>query len=50
MSTECITQHLKDEDDAPVWPAVERGAAAIVLVGVLLLLPAGAYIVSLTAT
>ncbi len=47
MNTHCITEDLKTDDDAPAWPAVEWGVAGIVLAGAALLLPAGAYFLSL---
>lgn len=47
MNTESVTQHRKDAGNEPIWPVVEWGAAAITLVGLLLLVPAGAYFVSL---
>ena len=42
-----VTQHLKDKNVEPFWPAVEWGAAGIALVGLLLFLPAAAWVISL---
>jgi len=47
MHTEHFVQDPKAGDNEPFWPAVEWGAAAIVVVGALLLLPAGAYFLTL---
>ena len=47
MTTKTPTQHRSDLNDEPYWPAVEWGTAGIALVGLLLFLPAVAYLISL---
>ena len=47
MNTECVTEHRSDLDDGPFWPAVQWGAAGIALIGLLLLLPAAAWLLTL---
>jgi hypothetical protein len=47
MNTECVTEHRSDLDDGPFWPAVQWGAAGIALIGLLLFLPAAAWLLTL---
>ncbi|WP_394762778.1 hypothetical protein [Phenylobacterium sp.] len=47
MNTDSVTQHRGDLDSEPFWPAVEWGAAGIAVVGLLLVLPALAWLISL---
>lgn len=44
---ENIPPRRVDLDNEPYWPAVQWGAAAIAVVGLLLFLPAGAWLLSL---
>jgi hypothetical protein len=46
MNTDNIPQHRSDLDDEPFWPAVQWGAAGIALVGLLLFLTSGAWLIT----
>jgi hypothetical protein len=46
MKTDHITQHRIDRNDEPFWPPVQWGAAGIVLIGLLLFLPAAAWLLT----
>jgi hypothetical protein len=46
MKTDHVTQDHFDQDDEPFWPPVQWGAAGIVLIGLLLFLPAAAWLLT----